>query len=285
MVINRSIAAIASSFCLFLSTPSSAETLEDCLLENLKGVTSDIAAKTITDACEKKFGGANASNSNGQDKVENNLTSEIVLTLNKPLFSSDVPEYRIPVPAGNWQKVGEATRHRVQPPMYSEVWVNVVDGVVHHLMYVDYNKSGNSNGWKPSKLCDRVNLHFIEKVENRDGGNQNCLAVNHFRLSGGSDKNPAVKQAKDWARDNRLGFPSTAVVHHHRLAYLKYLDFWIGYNPEVEGFPPPSDATWNSNDWHQDRVIGDAKREAYIQKVLAAGKETHEAIVSQFDFN
>lgn len=263
---------------------ATAETLQDCLLENLKGVTSDIAAKAITDACQAKFR-SDPSQPNDSSEVRSILADEIVLTLNKPLFSSETPEYRIPVPKGNWQKVGEATRHRVQPPMFSEVWVNVIDNVVHHLMYVDYNKSGNENRWKSSRLCDRTNLHFIEKIEpNRDGEKQNCLVVNHFRLSGGNDKNPATKQAKDWARENQIAFPSTAIVHQHHLAYRRYLNFWVGYNPEVEGFPAPTDASWDSNDWHQDRIIGDDKRQAYIQKVLKAGKETHEAIVPQFDF-
>ena len=263
---------------------SQAETLEDCLLENLKGVTSDIAAETISNACEKKFGGEVQGNSTAKE-IEINLTSEIVLTLNKPLFSSNTPEYRIPVPQGNWQKIGEAKNHRLRPPMHSEVWVNVVDGVLHHVMYVDYTKSRHQNGWTPSRLCERSNLHYIDKIEpNRRGQNQNCFAVNHFRLSGGNDQNSAVKEAKDWARKNRTAFPSTAIVHQHHLAYRKFLNFWVGYNPEVEGFPAPSDSSWDSNDWHQDRIIGDAKREAYIQKVIAAGKETHEAVVPQFDF-
>ena len=261
-----------------------AETLNDCLLDNLKGVSSDIAANAIKDACAKKYAAVTDSK-NGNSSKNANQVNEIVLTLKKKLFSSKIPEYRIPVPSGNWQKIGEAKRHREQPPFINQMWVNIVDGVVHHLFYANYTQASNQYGWMPNSLCKRVNLHFIENFEaNREGGNQNCLAINHFRLVGGQDTSPAAKQAKDWAKRNGIKIPTTVIAHHHHLANLKFLNFWIGYNPEVEGFPESMDASWDSNDWHQDRIIGDQERQAYVKEILTFGKQTHAAVVSQFEF-
>lgn len=261
-----------------------AETLNDCLLDNLKGVSSDIAANAIKDACAKKYG-AGTDSKNGNSLNNANQVNEIVLTLNKRLFSSKIPEYRIPVPSGNWQKIGERKDHKVQPPMHTEIWVNVVDNEVHNFFYVNYNKASNQNGWKPNKTCNRKNLHFVKNYEkNKGGGNQNCLIINHLRMTGGADANKAIRESKEWAKSNNIRIPTTAIIHQHHFANKKYLDFWIGYNPEIEGFPQSVDATWNSNDWHQDRIIGNQERQEYIQKILAFGKQTHAAVVSQFEF-
>ena len=258
---------------------SMAETLQDCLLGNLKGVSGDTAAKAIIESCEKKYAESDASSTS---PVVSDLTDEIVIKMNKPLFSSEAPVYKIPVPKGNWVKVGESSSSREHPPLYIEVWVNAVGSELHNLLFVTYNKSGNEWGWKVSKQCNRTNLHNIVKKENREGGKQNCYGVNHYRISGGSDKIEAVREAKEYARENSIAFPSTLVTHFHRFADRRLLDFWIGYNPELEGFPPPTDASWDSNDWHQDRIIGQQDRLDYIEKIRSLAEETHRVVEPQF---
>lgn len=269
---------------VIISNASRAETLDDCLINNLKGVTSDLAAETIKQVCERKFG----------SKVENQtgfiaakpMTGKITLELKKSLIGfanqDKTPVYSISVPEGNWKKIGETKSYKVSPPMHTEVWVNVIDGKIHNVFFAEYNKASNSNGWNRSTLCLRKNLHFIEVTENKAGGKQNCRLVNHIRLTGGDNKNKAVKQAKQWAADNQLPFPSTVIVHQHMFAHKKYLNFWVGYNPEIEGFPPPTDAAWDSNDWHQDKIIGDQERQQFVSKVKSAGDMIHPNLEEQF---
>ena len=74
------------------------------------------------------------------------------------------------------------------------------------------------------------------------------------------------------------------LTHFHRLTTGKLFDFWIGYNPELEGFPPPVDSHWSSNDWHQDRIIGDAERQKYIAKIKSLAEITHKKMEAQVDF-
>jgi hypothetical protein len=270
---------------LFVPSLAFANSLEDCLLEKLDGVKSDVAAQAIINACEKKFSGTeDSSPSDDNASLQNTLTGEIVVELAGSIFSSEKPVYRIPVPEGDWKKVGDSKTYRENPPIHYEVWIDAKGPELRHMLFLTYTKSDHQYGWQPSSQCERTNLHFIEKIENRDGGNQNCYGVNHYRISGGSDKIEAVKEAKDYARENGIAFPSTVLTHFHRLTTGKLFDFWIGYNPELEGFPAPVDSSWSSNDWHQDRIIGDSKRQEYIAKIKSLAEITHKQMESQVDF-
>ena len=268
-----------------MSSITFANSLEDCLLEKLDGVESDVAAQAIINACEKKFSGAeNSSSSNDNPGLEDTLTDEVIVELAGSIFSSEKPVYRIPVPEGDWKKVGDSKSYRENPPIHFEVWIDAEGSDLRHMLFLTYTKSDHQYGWKHNRQCERTNLHFIEKIENRDGGNQNCYGVNHYRISGGSDKIEAVREAKDYARQNGIAFPSTVLTHFHRLTTGKLFHFWIGYNPELEGFPPPVDSSWSSNDWHQDRIIGDADRQQYIAKIKSLAEITHQRMESQVDF-
>jgi len=280
----KGIAVMLVSLLMVASTSLKAETLQDCLLENLKGVTSDLAAEAITKACNDKFA-STANSTSAENPAESVIpTGKITLTLNKSLFADKASTYEIPVPEGNWKKVGEWKQHRVQPPLFEEIWVDVKDNKMRNMVWAIYNKSANQNGWKVSKLCDRVNLHHIVRIENRGGGKQNCYGVNHWRISGGKGKNKAENQAKDWARQNNIQFPTTVITEFHRFANKRYFEVRIGYNPEFDGFPPPVDSNWSSNDWHQDRIIGNAERQAYIEKIKQSSEQIHPVLEGQFEF-
>ena len=69
---------------------------------------------------------------------------------------------------------------------------------------------------------------------------------------------------------------SSIFAHYHRL------EVRVLFNPEFDGFPPTKDSNWNSNDWHQDKIIGDKERTAYIQTVKAFGDDLHQQLKSQF---
>lgn len=269
----------------FMPSITFANSLDDCLLETLVGAKSDVAAQAIINACKRKFSGTEDSSSSGNDaSLQSTLTGEIVVQLAGSIFSSEKPVYRIPVPEGDWKKVGDSKTYRENPPIHHEVWIDANGSELRHMLFLTYTKNDHQYGWMPSKLCDRTNLHFIKKIENKVAGNQNCYGVNHIRITGGSDEIEAVSKAKDYARQNGIAFPSTLLTHFHHLTKKKLFNFWIGYNPELEGFPPPVDSSWNSNAWHQDRIIGDSERQKYIAKIMSLAEITHQKMESQVDF-
>jgi len=263
-----------------LALPVFSGEYEDCLLENLKGVTSDYAAQKIDESCKAKHSEVNDTATSNQKESPQNF---IELEMNGGLFSSTKPTYRLPVPSGNWEKIAEnKSTSRGGTPMSTQVFANIESSKVKNIAIVNYSKSYSSSGNWSSKFCKRTNLHFIENYESRGSFRLNCLGVNHFRIVGGKS-NKLKEAAKNWAKKKNIPIPSTMVLHQHIISNNNYLQIQVFYNPELEGFPPTVDSNWNSNDWHQDKIIGDTKREAYIQKILGEGKRYHALYKAEFD--
>ena len=262
------------------ASPAFSSKYEDCVLENMKGVTSDYAAQKIDESCKAKHSEANDTATSSQKESPQNY---IELEMNGGLFSSTKPTYRLPMPSGNWEKIAEnKSTSRGGTPMSTQVFANIEASKVKNIAIVHYSKSYSSGGNWSSKFCKRTNLHFIENYESRGSFRLNCLGVNHFRIVGGKS-NKLKEAAKNWAKKNNIPIPSTMVLHQHVISNNNYLQIQVFYNPELEGFPPTVDSNWNSNDWHQDKIIGDSKREAYIQKILDEGKRYHSLYIAEFN--
>lgn len=263
-----------------LTSPTYSGEYENCVLENMKGVTSDYAAQKIDESCKAKHSQINEATTSSQKESPQDF---IELEMNGRLFSSTKPTYRLPMPSGNWEKVAENSyTSSGGTPMSTQIFANIEGGKGKNLAIINYSKSYSSNGNWSSKFCKRTNLHFIENYESRGSFRLNCLGVNHFRIVGGKS-NKVNEAAKNWAKKNNIAIPRTMVLHQHVISNNNFLQVQVFYNPELEGFPPTADSNWNSNDWHQDRIIGDTKREAYIQKILSEGKRYHTLYKAEFD--
>ena len=263
-----------------LTSPAVSGNYEDCVLENMKGVTSDYAAQKIDESCKAKHSETNETTTTGKNESPQNF---IELEMNGGLFSSTKPTYRLPMPSGNWEKIAEnKSTSRGGTPMSTQVFANVEGSKVKNVAIVHYSKSYSSSGNWSSKFCKRTNLHFIENYESPGSFRLNCLGVNHFRIVGGKS-NKLKEAAKNWAKTKNIPIPRTMVLHQHVISNNNYLQIQVFYNPELEGFPPTVDSNWNSNDWHQDKIIGDKEREAYIQKILEEGKRYHALYKAEFD--
>ena len=268
------------SLCIpafFTSVAASAETYDDCVLKGLDGVTSDFIAKQVVKSCESKYL-KSASNEPAVPPKPKSTTIEV---------GSDT-KWKIPVPAGEYVKTGSRTHYGNTVPQVYEIYEHIEDGKLRYLLWVSYTKNENSNKWKASKTCDRKNLHFIKKISNKSGGKQECQLVNHWRIIGGTSKNPNAawnkvqEQAKQWHQDNGIPIPNTMIAASSIFAHYHRLEVRVLFNPEFDGFPPTKDSNWNSNDWHQDKIIGDKERTAYIQTVKAFGDDLHQQLKSQF---
>ncbi|MDA9132591.1 hypothetical protein N9K58_04935 [Alphaproteobacteria bacterium] len=268
------------SLCIpafFTSVATSAETYDDCVLKGLDGVTSDFIAKQVVKSCESKYL-KSASNEPAVPPKPKSTTIEVGYDT----------KWKIPVPAGEYVKTGSRTMYGQTVPLVFEIYEHIEDGKLKYLLWVSYSKNRNSNRWKASKTCNRKNLHYIKKVKNRNGSTE-CLLVNHWRIiGGGSTKNPNAAynkvrdDAKKWHRENGIPIPNTMISASSIFAEENRLEVRVLFNPEFDGFPPTKDSNWSSNDWHQDKIIGDKKRTDYIQTVKAFAEDMHQQLKPQF---
>ena len=261
-----------------ISTNASAETYDDCVLKGLSGVSSDYIAKQVVKSCENKHL-KSASNKANAPQTPKTTTIEV----------GGSTKWKIPVPEGNYVKTGSRTHHANGAPQVYEIYENIENGAVRHILWVSFTKSQNQNRWAPSKTCNRENLHFIKKIKNMGSGKQECYLVNHMRIIGGaSTKRPNAAwnrvrdDAKKWHAEKGIPIPSTMIAASSIFADWHRLEVRVLFNPEFDGFPPTLDSHWSSNDWHQDKIIGDKKRTDYIQKIRAYASEMHKQLKPQF---
>ena len=262
----------------FTSVAASAETYDDCVLKGLDGVTSDFIAKQVVKSCESKYSKSASKEPAAPEKAK--MTTIVV---------GDRTKWKIPVPAGDYVKTGSRIRFEGNVNQAYEIYENVENGKLKHLLWVSYTRTEHPVGWKPSKTCERKNLHFIKKISNYgSGGKQECYFVNHWRIIGGSSKNPnaawnkVIDDAKKWHQDNGIPIPSTMIAASSIFAKYNRLEVRVLFNPEFDGFPPTKDSNWSTNDWHQDKIIGDKKRTDYIQTVKAFTEDMHQQLKPQF---
>ena len=264
-------------FSAFLTSFAvSAETYDDCVLKGLDGVTSDYIAKQVVKSCENKYLKA-ASNESIETEKPKISTIEI----------GHSAKWKIPVPPGNYVKTGSRTHHGGSVPQVFEIYENIENGQVKSLLWVSYTKNRNQNKWKASKVCDRKNFHYIKKVSNT-WRRQECNFVNHWRILGGTSKKPNAAwnrvwtDAKQWHQQNNIKIPNTMLVASSLFAEEHRLEVRVAFNPEFDGFPPTKDSNWSSNDWHQDKIIGNKNRTDYVEKVKAFAIDMHQQLKPQF---
>ena len=259
---------------------ANAETYDDCILNGLKNVTNDFIAKQIVKSCENKY-----------SKSTSIESKAAVLPKITSIEVGHDTKWKIPVPEGNYVRTAQRTDYGNSSPQIYEIWEHIEDGELMHLLWVSYTKSQNSNMWKASKVCNRKDLHFINKVTNRTAGKQECNIVNHHRIVGSSsskNKNAGWNLAREdsikWHKENKISLPNTMIVAQSIFANYNRIDVRVMFNPEFDGFPPTKDSNWSSNDWHQDKIIGDKKRQDYIEKIKVFAIEMHKQLKPQFNW-
>ena len=252
-----------------------ADTYDDCILNGLKGVSSDFIAKQIMASCKNKY-----SKTTSPAKIQLPKMSSIEV--------GDQTKWKVPVPAGNWEKTATRVHYGAGSPLVFEIWSDIENKQVKHLMYLYYSKHQNSNRWKRSKICDRVDFHFIKKISNKSGSRSECYLVNHWRFIGGSSKRPNLAAnkvktiAKEWYTSQGISIPRTVITANSIWQDYNLLNVRFAFNPEFDGFPPTVDSAWSSSDWHQDKITADEKRLSYIKKVTMFAEKMHEALKPQF---
>lgn len=276
----KKILFLLSSFIFLSVSFANAKTYDDCILNGLKNVTNDFIAKQIVKSCENKY-----------SKLTSIETKATVLPKITFIEIGHSTKWKIPVPAGNYIKTADRTDYGQTVPRIYQIWENIEDGKLKHLLWVSFTKSQNPNMWKESKTCNRRDLHFINKVANNRAGKQECNIVNHWRITGGVKSKYrnhawalAAEDAKKWHKLNNVSIPNTMIIAQSIFANYNRLEVRVKFNPELEGFPPTVDSNWSSNDWHQDKIIGDKKRQEYIEKVKVFAIDMHNKIKPQFNW-
>jgi hypothetical protein len=185
---------------------------------------------------------------------------------------------QIPLPPGDWEIFASKIKYNSsQLPFVSLILGNKDRQSPALALHIHSNleASWSGNGLVVYRYCSRTNMHHVFDRDSLEGGEQECWFVNHSRMTrpnvGGSN---VLVAGLERAKKLGVKLPVTAITAGFRFANsYDLLNLRIYFNPEAEGFDPPKQSAWATNDWHKDRIYTDQKKVAYVEKVKKWAEE------------
>lgn len=173
----------------------------------------------------------------------------------------------IPLPAGRWTVSGSA---EWGSGAYEEFYFELIqvedDRVIGFIQGSTNPNPSLGTTWYVKNDCARGDMHYVNTKANYPR-QQDCAWVNHFEMKFDSGWLPD-RQTAEWLRERRLTIPLAMVSTGYRLAdNSRYLDINYAHSPLENGFPPAVSATWDTSDWHPNRVRSHPDRSAFIEKL------------------
>jgi hypothetical protein len=215
-----------------------------------------------------------------------------------------VGDKRIPLPPGVWTVIGSEIKKDGDPAFHlAYMLVNIEDNVVRAATEVyaslAIKKAGSggllsggarNGGWVTHRSCSRDDMHFVKVFSNVRLGDQDCWWINHWRMHrvGSGDSEHWIESRK-YLEQNRIRAPMDMIGVSFRFANeVDYLTVNYFFDPATEGFAPIGDAywsigTWESSEWHPDRVKKEEKKLAYIKRLISWGEAWHRKVKASFE--
>tara|TARA_Y100001936_G_scaffold243453_1_gene282306 strand:+ start:5386 stop:6126 length:741 start_codon:yes stop_codon:yes gene_type:complete len=181
-----------------------------------------------------------------------------------------VGKKQIPLPKGEWEIF--ATRPTTTSngtPLLHLVFGNKDRGASILAIRLTANLGSTSGyGWNQLKACSRTNMHHVYFNEGDIGDDQRCWFANHSRMTRGSSRVSSMTMALDRAKELGIKLPVTSIYAGLRVTdKFDVIMMRVYFNPEADGFDPPQQSAWATNDWHKDRIYTDKKKVAYVERV------------------
>lgn len=213
-----------------------------------------------------------------QDKLLLNQTYR-----DKVGLKSNVGLTQIPLPPGEWVLVGlEKYLSGLNTPMVRGYLARTQGKALTGLIWFSMNTEFSSGTWAQSSFCERENVLFMEKIRNYSE-DVDCWALNHSNQTF-KENRESVKQLFAYVRTQNIKVPITMIgVNYRRADSTKQVYLNYKFNPEVEGFSPPKQASWRTNDWHRDRIHTDPGKVAYVDRLKVWGREWKRNVDAEFE--
>lgn len=215
-----------------------------------------------------------------------------------------VGDKRIPLPPGAWTVIGTEIKRDGDPAfhvayMLAKIEDNAVKAATEIYASLPIKKASSGGlfssgasggGWVTHRSCSRDDMHFVKVHSNIRLGDQDCWWVNHWRMNrAGSGDSEHWSESRKYLERNRIRAPMDMLGVSFRLANeTDYLTVNYFFDPATAGFTPMGDAhwsvsTWESSEWHPDRVKNEEKKLAYIKRLISWGETWHRKVKTSFN--
>ncbi len=125
--------------------------------------------------------------------------------------------------------------------------------------------------WTAPDWCNRTNVYFIQKkIGNKKYA---CWMVNHSRSDIGANSG-FWANVREYEIANKIKTPDIWVYSDYQ--YSKGSKLWGSvyyYNPELDGIPKAKNLSWDTNEFHKQKVINYPKHEEFLKKYISVSAD------------
>jgi hypothetical protein len=185
----------------------------------------------------------------------------------------DIGGVQVPLPSGDWIVTG--VEQIILNNAGSGGQINVAlaqlsGGKVRAYMMLSYNQQSMSRGWTvtDSKNCTRSEIHYAAVISDVQLS-KSCSYVNHIVFNIASNSAKWWKDTVDYARRHNIAVPLTTILSGTVVSdRSNFVSVAYYFNPEIKGFPAPTNTVWQTSDWSALNVAGDEQKKAFIQSII-----------------
>lgn len=215
-----------------------------------------------------------------------------------------IGDKQIPLPPGAWTIIGTEIKKNDDPAyhvayMLAKIEDNAVKAATEIYTGLPIKKAGSGGlfsgskpggGWVTHRSCSRDDMHFVKVRSNIRLGDQDCWWINHWRMHrAGTGDSEHWSESRKYLEQNRIRAPIDMIGVSFRLANeTDYLTVNYFFDPATAGLTPMGDAhwsirTWESSEWHPDRVKNEEEKSAYIKRLISWGETWHQKVKTSFE--
>ena len=179
---------------------------------------------------------------------------------------------QIPLPEGEWKLIWYYKEFVNQYPFHYALLIQTREGKLSKVVEAISPGRQHTAGYSPSRFCERTDIIYMQKRANFSGGKQDCWGINHIEMTLEDDWNQVYESQDRALRAEGIELPENMlIVNYYKGGHGKILEVYYGFNPELEGFPPPTNPSWSHSHWHKSRYMRDNKKIKYINRLKKWG--------------
>jgi hypothetical protein len=197
-------------------------------------------------------------------------------------------KFDVPLPPGKWIVSGSRIYYTSHDTEMVDVFLATMEpGQQGDVIWIKTNlvsafRPGVA-GWVENSTCKRTNMLFVKAYFNEEKQGQDCWIINHRRITPSNSKNQAIISTRNFMREHEMQLPVNTVdvrfffANDEDLLHVTYY-----FNPEARGIKRPEYASWNSSDWHIDRIDEHPEKRKFATELETWGKRWYPKLKANF---
>lgn len=205
-------------------------------------------------------------------------------TLFQNAIKIGIGSQQIPLPKGTWEvAASDVTLNNQSTHIQSMTLFQRQGSKVSKAIYISTPLDIGNYGYVQAKNCRRDDMHYRKTEIDILGGDQDCAWVNHYRVTLKGSTNKIGAATGTYYEEKGLTYSNHLIQSGYRFADAgTFLTLHYFFDPSMDGFENYPRTAWMDSPWHPQSILGDAKKEIYVNRIKSWTDEWHVKVRAGF---